>query len=180
MCQARNLTETIILVISQSCPNLREARIPTSISLKMIRAQKFRHREAAAGLRSPKAAGPASRMRAMPAARARQRPPPMQTWRRRQVGVAQNQPGGVTQVLVHVSTYQGSILVPVFRATAKCQRVGEVRAVGSNVHRISYGIRSARVALAQLRSLLPVHQSIAGLISRHFPRHPRFPSQEGR
>ena len=28
--------------------------------------------------------------------------------------VAQNETGGVTRVLVHVSTYQGSILVPVF------------------------------------------------------------------
>ena len=30
------------------------------------------------------------------------------------MGVAQNVPGGVTQVFVHVSTYQGSIWVPVF------------------------------------------------------------------
>ena len=30
------------------------------------------------------------------------------------LGVAQNLTGGVTRVLVHVSTYQGSILVPVF------------------------------------------------------------------
>ena len=30
------------------------------------------------------------------------------------MAVAQSSTGGVTQVLVHVSTYQGSILVPVF------------------------------------------------------------------
>ena len=31
-----------------------------------------------------------------------------------EVGVAQNSAGGVTKVLVHVSTYQGSILAPFF------------------------------------------------------------------
>ena len=31
-----------------------------------------------------------------------------------EMAVAQNYTGGVTQVLVHVSSYQGSILVPVF------------------------------------------------------------------
>ena len=37
-----------------------------------------------------------------------------------QMGVAQNQPRGVTQVFVHVSTYQGSIVVPIFLATDRC------------------------------------------------------------
>ena len=36
------------------------------------------------------------------------------------MGVAQHYPGGVTQVLVHVSTYQGSILVPVSYAIMFC------------------------------------------------------------
>ena len=34
--------------------------------------------------------------------------------RKQHMSVAQNQRGGVTQVVVHVSTYQGSMLVPVF------------------------------------------------------------------
>ena len=34
-------------------------------------------------------------------------------WVSKEMGMAQNQSGGVTQVLVHVSTYQGSILVPI-------------------------------------------------------------------
>ena len=39
------------------------------------------------------------------------------------LGVAQKfQKGGDTQGLVHVSTYQGSILVPAFWATAICER----------------------------------------------------------
>ena len=41
------------------------------------------------------------------------------------LGVAQNETGGgKPQVLVHVSTQQGSILVPVFGATAKCPPKG--------------------------------------------------------
>ena len=36
------------------------------------------------------------------------------SWEAYHMGVAQNLRARVTQVLVHVSTYQGSILVPVF------------------------------------------------------------------
>ena len=43
----------------------------------------------------------------------------LDTLRRGNMGVAQNGTGGVTQVLVHVSTYQGSILVPAFWSSAK-------------------------------------------------------------
>ena len=40
-----------------------------------------------------------------------------------QLGVAQKLSRGVTQVLVHFSTYQGSILVPFFCATANSEMI---------------------------------------------------------
>ena len=52
-----------------------------------------------------------------------------------EVGVAQNQPGRIAQV--HVSTCQGSILAPVFCATAKCSFWAARRRSGGIVHRNS-------------------------------------------